>query len=384
MPKSKTTKISARTFNPFWSASVANENKYKEPLKKAGALIFKFFKICIYLFLTVVGLWGCTQIFAEPWVGTNPTLGTGLEIGFNYGTTGDFRYDLQSSGGAPFFAFSNWSLNFGPFYAFFVWPASQIVLQLMYAARTPLTFGTPELGFNTILSIFILLLIIRIITMSITLNSIFATERMTEIQGKVAEINAKYKNRKDPASKRAKQLETMRLYKKHKIKSSAIFVQMFVTLPIFLIVFRVVSTLRPIKATILFTIWDLSKTPTSELFSNFTNGGWIYIFFLVIVIPVQFVAQKLPQVWAQKRNRNARAQSLKGAEQLKKTRRIQLIFSVVIAFITAFSVAGVGLYWFMNSFFTIAQSYITHLLIMKRRQRVQGSSKLDKIVHREV
>lgn len=383
MSKYWASEIKSKTFNPFWSASVVNENKYKEPLKKASLILYKFLKIAIFLFLTVVGLWGCTQQFAESWVGTSPRLGSGLEIGYNYGTTGDYRYDLQSSGNTPYFSFSDFSLAYGPFYAWFVWPASQIVLPLMYATRTPLNSNSTELGFNTLLSIFILLLIIRIITMSITLNSTLATERMTEIQGKVAEINAKYKNRKDPQSRRNKQLETMRLYKKHKIKSSAIFVQMFVTLPIFLIVFRIVSALRPIKATVLFTIWDLSKTPTSELFSNFTNNGYLYIFFLLLVIPIQFVSQKLPQYWAQKRNRNARAQSLKGAEQIKKTKRIQLIFSVVIAFITAFSAAGVGLYWFLNSIFTILQSYLTHVIILKRRERIKGLSKLDKILNRD-
>lgn len=143
----------------------------------------------------------------------------------------------------------------------------------MYATRTPLHSGMFEMGGNTILSIFVLLLIIRVITITITLNSTLATERMTEIQGKVAEINARYKNATDPQSKRNKQLETMRLYKKHKIKSSAMFVQMFVTLPIFLIVYRVVSTMRPIKATVLFSIWDLSQTPMSMVFNHFTDTG---------------------------------------------------------------------------------------------------------------
>ncbi|WP_036448538.1 membrane protein insertase YidC [Mycoplasmoides pirum] len=368
------------TFNPFWSASVINENKVKKNLKKTWDIFFKFFKICIFLFLTVIGLWGCTQNFAESWVGTSTTLGSGLEIGYNFGTTNDFRYDLQSSGNAPYFTFTHFTMDYGPFYAWFVWPAAQIVLPLMYATRTPLGSGV-DLGFNTILSIFILLLIIRIITMSITLNSTLVTERMTEVQGKVAEINAKYKNAKDPQSRRNKQLEIMQLYKKNKIKSSAVFVQLFVTLPIFLIVFRIVSSVRPIKATVLFTIWDLSKTPISEIFSNFTNNGWTYIFFLLIIIPMQFLSQKLPQYWAGKRNRGAKAQSQKGNEQLNRTKKMQLIFSVVLAFITAVSAAGVGLYWFLNAIFTILQSYITHVIILKRRQKIHSSSKLDKILN---
>jgi YidC/Oxa1 family membrane protein insertase len=105
-----------------------------------------------------------------------------------------------------------------------------------------------------LLAIFILLLIIRIISITITLRSTLQNERMTEVQGKIAEINAKYKDLKDMASKQKKQQETMELYKKYNIKPFAAFEQMFITLPIFLIVYRVVTICRPLKATNLFTI----------------------------------------------------------------------------------------------------------------------------------
>ena len=377
------------TFNPFWSAASINENKTKKHLKKGVRWFLQFLKIAVYLFLTVIGLWGCTETFAQSWIATSPNVGIGLEIGYNYGTTGDFRYDLMSSGLQPYFSFgstyTHWTMAYGPFYAWFVWPASQMVLPLMYATRVPLGSGI-EMGGNTILSIFVLLLLIRIITISITLNSTLATERMTEIQGKVAEINARYKNATDPQSKRNKQLETMRLYKKHKIKSSAVFVQMFVTLPIFLIVYRIVTTLRPIKATILFNIWDLAQTPVTQIFSHFTDTqpgqqGWVYIFFLLLVIPIQFLSQRFPQWLAKKRNHNARTISQRGAQQYKKSQRIQIIFSVFIAIITAMSASGVGLYWFMNALFTILQSYLTHLFILRYRAHRRGSSKLDKILN---
>jgi YidC/Oxa1 family membrane protein insertase len=77
---------------------------------------------------------------------------------------------------------------------------------------------------------------------------------MSEVQGKISEINAKYKDLKDMASKQKKQQETMEIYKKYKIKPFAAFEQMFITLPIFLIVYRVVTIVRPLKATYLFGI----------------------------------------------------------------------------------------------------------------------------------
>jgi YidC/Oxa1 family membrane protein insertase len=158
-------------------------------------------------------------------------------------------------------------MAYGPFYGLFVYPGAVLVLNIMYACR-----GV-GLGLNALISIFILLLIIRTLSIVVTLRSTLQNEKMTEVQGKIAEINAKYKDMKDMASRQMKQQEIMEVYKKNKIKPFAAFEQMFITLPIFLIVYRVVTIVRPLKATTLFTIWNFAKTPTSEIFSNFTHGG---------------------------------------------------------------------------------------------------------------
>lgn len=126
---------------------------------------------------------------------------------------------------------------------------------------------------NALLAIFLLLLFIRILTMAISLKSTFQNEKMTEVQGQIAEINAKYKDAKDAQSKQMKQQEIMALYNKNNIKPFAAFEQMFLTLPIFLIIYRVVTIVRPIKVTVLFNIWNFALSPLTQIFSNFTNGG---------------------------------------------------------------------------------------------------------------
>jgi YidC/Oxa1 family membrane protein insertase len=145
---------------------------------------------------------------------------------------------------------------------------------------------------------------------------------------------------------------------------------MFITLPIFLIVYRVVTILRPLKATSLFGIWSFGVTPLSQIFSGeFTHGGWTFIFFLLLVIPAQFLSMKLPQMWARKRNRNATATSDKGNKQQKRMKMFQTIFAGVMGLIVAFSAVGVGVYWFLNSLFAIAQSYIMHVIIIRSRRK---------------
>jgi YidC/Oxa1 family membrane protein insertase len=88
----------------------------------------------------------------------------------------------------------------------------------------------------------------------ITLRSTVQNEKMSEVQGKISEINAKYKNAKDNYSKQKKSQETMEVYRKNKIKPFAAFEQMLITLPIFMVVYRVITIVRPIKETELFGI----------------------------------------------------------------------------------------------------------------------------------
>ncbi|MBQ6970361.1 YidC/Oxa1 family membrane protein insertase [bacterium] len=101
---------------------------------------------------------------------------------------------------------------------------------------------------------FLLLLVIRGLTLVISLQSTFQSEKMMEVQGKINEINNKYAGVKDPNAKRMQQQEMIALYKKHNIKPFAAFQQMFLTMPIFLIIYRVVTILRPMKSISLFNI----------------------------------------------------------------------------------------------------------------------------------
>jgi YidC/Oxa1 family membrane protein insertase len=77
---------------------------------------------------------------------------------------------------------------------------------------------------------------------------------MSEVQGKISEINAKYKEAKDAFSRQKKSQEIMEVYRKNKIKPFAAFEQVLITLPIFMVIYRVVTIVRPIKSSVLFEI----------------------------------------------------------------------------------------------------------------------------------
>ena len=366
------TENSSNVASPFWTKPETKKSKAKKILK----FIWKWSKLLLFAFFMLMGLWGCFQSMGDNTVSTDVNIGSGLEFGFNFGTTGNWIYDLSSGSlYGQFHTFSDWSLDYGPFYAFFVWPGSWLVLQIMWATNSWIG------GLNALLAIFILLTIIRIFSILVTLRSTLQNEKMTEVQGKMSEINAKYKGLTDQASKQKKQQEIMDLYKKNNVKPFAAFEQMFITLPIFLIIYRVVTIVRPFKSTILFGIWNFAYTPMSQIFSNFASGGWVYIFFIAIVIPIQFLSMKLPQRWAKKRNRNAVSSSSKGGKQKKKMNMPQNIFAAIMSLIVVFSATGVGVYWFFNALYSILQSWIMHKVIMHSRSKNSSlESKLNRLI----
>lgn len=356
----------------FASASTADNRK---TTKKIFKIALKVFKILVYLTFFAIGLYGCFQTYTDYWTTSSILVGQGMEIGFspNSGIY-DPSYTLIYSGSGGFFPMSTqFTMAYGPFYAIFVWPFAMILLYFMYATRTW------PVGLNALVGIFLILLIIRVITLAVSAHSMLQSEKMTEVQGKVAEINAKYKDAKDMQSRQKKQLEIQAIYKKHNISPFASMEQIFITLPIFLIIYRIVSILRPLKFAIIFNAWDLTKAPITEILNNFTTTGWPYLFFLLLVIPAQFLSQMLPRYLAKKRSRGATTVGVKNNDAMKRANTINLVMSIFMSVIAITVATGIGLYWFFSALFSMAQSAIIHKLIVDRKSKgVTTKSKLSK------
>lgn len=348
----------------FASAASADDSR-KLLIRKIKKITILVIKILVYLFFFGIGLYGCFQTMTDYWTVSSTTIGTGMEIGFSPASgISDPAFTLMYSGIGGYFPMSTeFTMAYGPFYALFVWPFAMLLLHFMYATRTW------PVGLNALVGIFLILLIIRLVTMAISAKSMLASEKMTELQGKMAEINAKYKDAKDMQSRQKKQLEIQELYRKHKISPFSALEQIFITLPIFLIVYRVVTILHPLKFTIIFNAWDLTQSPISELFNNFTTTGWPYIFFLILVIPSQFFSQSIPRYLAKKRSRNAVTVGVSNNKAMKRNKTINLVMSIVMTVISIISASGIGLYWFFNSIFSMVQSIVIHKIIVSKKTK---------------
>lgn len=349
---------------PIWKVKNGINPKFNWKNKVKFGL--KWLKFLLYSFILVVFLWGCLQSFTQPYTNTNPTVGQGLEYGYPAGITGDYRFDVSWEHTGKLYFFYDFTFANGPFIGFFVYPLARVSLAILYAMTPALSYG----GFNTLFLIIFVLLFMRLLIFWPSLKSSLLNEKTLEHQGAIAEINGKYAkiSPNDKAAKYRKNQELREYNKKHGLNPLASLGSSIVTLPVFLVILKLFGILRPLKATVLFGIWDLSQIPFNAIFRNFTNGGWTYCFLLLFVIPAQYFSGRLPQYLSKRRNRKALAYSKQGIEQMKKTNRIQNVTTLIFVIFPLFISTGIGVYYFFSSLFTIAQTIIIHHIIEKKRK----------------
>ncbi|MGX9373038.1 MULTISPECIES: membrane protein insertase YidC [unclassified Mycoplasma] len=238
----------------------------------------------------------------------------------------------------------------GPFYGFFVYP----VAQFMNSIIRPL--GTT--GWSVVLALVITVIFVRIITFFLTTKTIFSASKMEELNQKKAKIEAKYDAYKgDKQMNQRKQMEISELYKKEKISPLSQLVSSFITLPILIVVFRIISTSPEIKQSTLYTI-QLSAT---SIYRIFKIGELQYLPIVVLSIAVQLIAQFMPKILKLKKKKSLQADAYQRAA-IKKSNKKAFLIPIIFAFIGIFFSAGLQIYWIIGGIFTILQHVAVHYI----------------------
>lgn len=125
----------------------------------------------------------------------------------------------------------------------FLQPLEWVVANIMVVWHTALTWLglPPESGAAWALSIVGLVVTIRIILIPLFVKQIKASRAMQMIAPELKAVQAKYKGKKDQASREAMSRETMELYSKHKTNPFSSCLPMLVQAPIFFALFRVLN-----------------------------------------------------------------------------------------------------------------------------------------------
>ena len=249
-----------------------------------------------------------------------------------------------------------WVRGVGPFYGLFVYPISQISVGILNLF--PLLDG-----WESLISIIIIVFVLRIFGFLVSFKSVLQQTKQQELQAKKATIDAKYLNYKGNKQMEARQRqEVAELYKKEGISPLGSLGSIFMTMPIFLSIWRIIGGLPQLKS----TVWlGISFSATS--YRNLLAGEWQYLPLIIFAGFSAAFSQLFPRLLNKKRD--GHRINIQQREAMKKNNKTQNIILLVFVFMALIFSAGIQVYWIIGAVWQVIQTLLTHNIIIYQKQR---------------
>lgn len=199
---------------------------------------------------------------------------------------------------------------------------------------------------NAGLAIIIFTLIIKIVTLPLTLRSIRSTKEMQRLQPVIKEVNKRYKD-----DKAAAQAEVMRLYQAHGVNPMGGCLPMLVQLPIFFALYSALINLinGQVAAPVLW-VQDTHFSGSFLWVPNLASHDPFYIWPVLSGI-FQFITQRMSMAYGASKNADP---------QTAMMNRIMQFTPVYLTVIYLQFAAGPVIYWTFSGIFTAVQTYLVN------------------------
>lgn len=226
------------------------------------------------------------------------------------------------------------------FSAFFVYPISQAI-----------NFINQYVG--VVMSIVIVTIIIKLLTLSFTIKSTVASQKMQIINPELKAIQDKYVGKTDNASKMKMSQEMQALYSKHNINPFGSIVVMFIQFPIIIAMYQAVQRAAAVVNGSFFGT-SLQTTPMDAFF----QGVYLFVVIYVLMGIFQFISMKLPMFLQKK---FAPVKEKKYAQDDKKAAgpNMEMMMYVSLVMIMGIAISwptAMSLYWLVTSLAQVAQT----------------------------
>ncbi len=255
----------------------------------------------------------------------------------------------------------SWNPDYGPMYGIFVWPLSQLSL-FVQSLFNPINFSTDYYeihAWTVILGIFLIVFTLRGMGLLMSLGSHKNQHKMQEVQTQIAEIKAKYSiyDKSNKQMKQKQQQEIMALYRKNEINPFASIGTIFITMPIFLSLWTIISAIPAYKVT---AVGNFSFGVSS--FTGMFNIPGMFFTYLLIGIAVgmsQGVSSKLPN-WLSNKRKNIKKLDESTKQAQKKQNKTQNILIGVFIFMGLTVQVLLSIYWIFSALFSILNELVRH------------------------
>lgn len=226
------------------------------------------------------------------------------------------------------------------FSAFFVFPISQAI-----------NFISQYTG--VVLSIVIVTIIIKLLTLSFTIKSTVASQKLQVINPELKAIQDKYAGKTDNQSKMKMSQEMQALYSKHNINPIGSIVVMFIQFPVIIAMYQAVQRAASVVNGSVFGT-SLQTTPMAA----FQQGVFLFVAIYVLMGVFQFISMKLP-MFLQKRLAPVKEKKHGHDEKKSAGPNMEMMMYVSLVMILGIAISwptAMSLYWLVTSLAQVAQT----------------------------
>jgi YidC/Oxa1 family membrane protein insertase len=233
--------------------------------------------------------------------------------------------------------------KYGIFQGFVVFPMGYLINIL-----------TTTLG-SAAIAMVIVTIIVRTITLPVTIKGQEASVSLQALQPKMAEVEEKYRGRTDAASNQQKQAEMQRIYSSMGVNPMLGMLYPFVSLPLFMGVWRATSSSQIIKDALPFLSFNMGVTPMSQI----TTGHYQYVVLIAVVGITQFIQFRLTNHLTNKRNKENKSYRAnpKQDSQTKMMGIMMYGFTAMMVVMSASLISAMSFYLIVSALISIAQAF---------------------------
>jgi len=226
------------------------------------------------------------------------------------------------------------------FSAFFVFPISQAI-----------NFIDQYVG--VVMSIVIVTILIKLLTLSFTIKSTVASQKMQVINPELKAIQDKYAGKTDNQSKMKMSQEMQALYSKHNINPFGSIVVMFIQFPVIIAMYQAVQRAAAVVNGSVFGT-SLQTTPMDAVL----QGVYLFAAIYVLMGVFQFISMKLP-MYLQKKLSPVKEKKHAVGDKKSAGPNMEMMMYVSLVMIMGIAVSwptAMSLYWLVTSLAQVAQT----------------------------
>ena len=227
------------------------------------------------------------------------------------------------------------------FSAFFVYPISQAI-----------NFINQYVG--VVMSIVIVTILIKLLTLSFTIKSTVASQKMQIINPELKAIQDRYAGKTDNQSKMKMSQEMQALYSKHNINPFGSIVVMFIQFPIIIAMYQAVQRAAAVVNGSFFGT-SLQTTPLDAFF----QGVYLFVVIYVLMGIFQFISMRLPMYLQKKFAPKKEKNYVQGEKKPAAGPNMDMMMYISLVMIMGIAISwptAMSLYWLVTSLAQIAQT----------------------------